>query len=82
MYCPYASGDEYLATLNIHADEKWRDFGVFLAFCVSNWALVYFFVWSVRIKGWSFGFGALARGIRAVIRMVKGEKKSSGGNQV
>ncbi|KAI1840569.1 hypothetical protein JX266_013233 [Neoarthrinium moseri] len=37
-YCPYASGTEYLATLSIRADQKWRDCGVFLIFCFSNWA--------------------------------------------
>jgi ABC-type multidrug transport system ATPase subunit/ABC-type multidrug transport system permease subunit len=37
-YCPYASGEEYLATLNIKPSQKWRDFGIFLAFCFSNWA--------------------------------------------
>jgi ATP-binding cassette, subfamily G (WHITE), member 2, SNQ2 len=82
MYCPYASGDEYLATLNIHADNKWRNFGVFLAFCVSNWALVYFFVWTVRIKGWSFGFGAVARGVRKTLQLIKGKRKNIGENEV
>lgn len=24
QYCPYSSGDQYLATLNINANEKWR----------------------------------------------------------
>lgn len=24
MYCPYSNGNQYLATLNIQADEKWR----------------------------------------------------------
>ncbi|KAI0469561.1 ABC-2 type transporter-domain-containing protein [Xylaria cf. heliscus] len=57
QYCPYTSGNEYLATLNIDANEKWRDFGIFLAFCISNWALVYFFIYTVRIRGWRFGFG-------------------------
>ncbi|KAF2015717.1 ABC transporter-like protein [Aaosphaeria arxii CBS 175.79] len=71
-YCPFASGDEYLATLNVAAGDKWRDFGVFAAFCVSNWALVYFFVWSVRIKGWSFGFGAIFGGLGRVVEAVKG----------
>ncbi|KAK3695733.1 ABC-2 type transporter-domain-containing protein [Podospora appendiculata] len=37
-YCPYASGTEYLTSLNVMPDQKWRDFGIFLAFCVSNWA--------------------------------------------
>ncbi|KAF2499776.1 hypothetical protein BU16DRAFT_480695 [Lophium mytilinum] len=66
MYCPYSSGNDYLSTLNIKASDKWRDFGIFLAFCMSNWALVYFFIWAVRIKGWSFGFGAVSRGVGKV----------------
>lgn len=79
MYCPYASGDEYLATLNIKASDKWRDFGIFFAFCVSNWALVYFFIWSVRIKGWSFGFGAIGKMAGKVMRSLKsrGAKRQS-----
>ncbi|KAK7181443.1 hypothetical protein DPSP01_008673 [Paraphaeosphaeria sporulosa] len=79
MYCPYSSGDDYLATLNISASDKWRDFGIFLAFCISNWALVYFFIWSVRIKGWSFGFGAIGRAIGKAIRGMKGKGKKKDG---
>ncbi|KAH7132480.1 ABC drug exporter AtrF [Dendryphion nanum] len=71
MYCPYSSGNDYLTTLNIRAGDKWRDFGIFLAFCVSNWALVYFFVWSVRIKGWSFGFGMVGRMVGKGVRKMK-----------
>jgi len=56
-YCQYSSGVDYLRTLNIEPDDKWRYFGIFLAFCISNWALVYFFIYTVRIRGWSFGFG-------------------------
>lgn len=37
-YCPYSTGEEYLRTLDIEPGEKWRDFGIFLAFCFSNWA--------------------------------------------
>jgi ABC-type multidrug transport system ATPase subunit/ABC-type multidrug transport system permease subunit len=77
MYCPYSSGNDYLSTLNIKASDKWRDFGIFLAFCISNWALVYFFIWAVRIKGWNFGFGAVGNGIAKVkdSMMKKGAKK-------
>ena len=71
MYCLYRSGDQYLASLNIRPDEKWRNFGIFLAFCVSNWALVYFFIYTVRIKGWSFGFGALFGAVEKAARVVK-----------
>ncbi|KAF1977579.1 ABC transporter-like protein [Bimuria novae-zelandiae CBS 107.79] len=78
MYCSYSSGDDYLATLNIKAGDKWRDFGIFLAFCCSNWALVYFFIWSVSIKGWSFGFGVVGRAVGKGFRVVKGKGKKEG----
>ncbi|KAI9051036.1 hypothetical protein LZ554_005144 [Drepanopeziza brunnea f. sp. 'monogermtubi'] len=58
-YCQYSSGVDYMRTLNIEPRDKWRYFGVFLAFCISNWALVYFFIYTVRIRGWSFGFSTL-----------------------
>jgi hypothetical protein len=46
-----------MANLNVHRDDKWRCFGIFLAFVIINWMLVYFFVYTVRVRGWSFGFG-------------------------
>ncbi|EAQ90162.1 hypothetical protein CHGG_06781 [Chaetomium globosum CBS 148.51] len=36
-YCPYVDGSEYLETLGISPDTKWRNFGIFLVFCVTNW---------------------------------------------
>lgn len=70
QYCQYSVGNQYLASLNIDAADKWRDFGIFLIFVFSNWFLVYFFIWSVRIKGWGFGlgyvFGFLGKGVDAV----------------
>lgn len=36
-YCPYANGSEYLQTMGISPDTKWRNFGIFLVFCVTNW---------------------------------------------
>ncbi|ROV88366.1 hypothetical protein VPNG_10268 [Cytospora leucostoma] len=61
QYCAYRVADQYLSSLNIAAGDKWRNFGIFLAFVVSNWALVYFFIYTVRIRGWSFGLGWLFR---------------------
>jgi ATP-binding cassette subfamily G (WHITE) protein 2 (SNQ2) len=85
QYCPYSVGNDYLSTLNIKASDKWRDFGIFLAFCCSNWALVYFFIWSVRIKGWSFGlgkvFGGMGKGIGKVRGMLGGKKKEADGGE-
>jgi ABC-type multidrug transport system permease subunit len=71
QYCPFQSGNEFLQTLNIQASEKWRDFGIFLAFCISNWALVYFFIYTVRVKGWSFGLGYVFGGLGKVVDKVK-----------
>jgi hypothetical protein len=67
--------------MGIDPSVKWRNFGIFLVFCVTNWMLVYFFVYTVRVKGWSFGFGALFRAVGKVAGRVKGlfkGKKSEG----
>jgi ATP-binding cassette, subfamily G (WHITE), member 2, SNQ2 len=58
-YCQYANGAEYLSTLNISPSDKWRDLGIFVVFVFSNWALVYFFIYCCRVKGWTFGMGPL-----------------------
>ncbi|KAK8045403.1 hypothetical protein PG993_005427 [Apiospora rasikravindrae] len=71
MYCPYTSGNQYLATLNLDAGQKWRDFGIFLAFCISNWFLVYFFIYTVRVRGWSFGLGHVFGGLGKLVGLVK-----------
>ena len=85
-YCQYANGVEYMAGLNVQPSDQWRYLGIFAAFCISNWALVYFFIYTVRIKGWTFGFGPLFSGLGAGIGKVKGlfskknkEEKSEGG---
>lgn len=56
-YCPFSNGAEYMAELNVHTGDKWRCFGIFLAFVIINWVLVYFFIYTVRVRGWSFGIG-------------------------
>lgn len=70
-YCPYASGEEYMRNLNVTPDDKWKYFGIFLAFCISNWALVYFFIYTVRIRGWSFGFATLFGGLGKLVGKAK-----------
>ncbi|KAF2185154.1 hypothetical protein K469DRAFT_739172 [Zopfia rhizophila CBS 207.26] len=40
-----------------------------------NWALVYFFIWSVRIKGSSFGFGKAVGIVGGIGRRLKGKEK-------
>lgn len=70
-YCMYSNGSEYMHTLNVHDDDKWHCFGIFLAFVIINWVLVYFFIYTVRIRGWSFGMGWLFGGIGAMVGGVK-----------
>ncbi|KAG9860710.1 putative ABC transporter, partial [Aureobasidium melanogenum] len=79
QYCPYEYANGYLATLNIKASQAWRDLGIFCIFVVSNWVLVYFFIYTVRIRGWSFGFGKLFGALGSLIGLIKkpfkGKKK-------
>ncbi|KAF4554359.1 ABC-2 type transporter-like protein 2 [Elsinoe fawcettii] len=79
QYCPLSSGDQYLSQLNLDAGDMWPYLGVFCIFVLSNWALVYFFIWTVRIKGWSFGlatvFGGLGKGVDWVKGKFSKEKK-------
>ena len=71
-----------MRTLNIEPKDKWRYFGIFLAFCVSNWALVYFFIYTVRIRGWSFGFGYVFGVVGKAGGAVKGVFKGKGKKEI
>ncbi|KAF7557576.1 hypothetical protein G7Z17_g604 [Cylindrodendrum hubeiense] len=71
QYCPYSTGNQFLKTLNIEADQKWRDFGIFFAFCISNWMLVYFFIYTVRVRGYSFGLGYIFNSLGKLVNLVK-----------
>lgn len=81
-YCPYSNGVEYMAVLNVVPSDKWKYLGIFIGFVFSNWALVYFFVYAVRVRGWSFGmstlFGTLGKGVDVV---KKGVGKMTGGRK-
>ncbi|EAW08667.1 ABC drug exporter AtrF [Aspergillus clavatus NRRL 1] len=72
QYCPFANGEQYMATLNVRADDKWRCFGIFLAFVIINWLLVYFFIYTVRVRRWSFGMGYFFGGLAWVGGKVRG----------
>ena len=83
-YCQYANGVEYMANLNVKPSDKWKYLPIFLAFVISNWALVYFFVYTVRVRGWGFGFGYIFGGLgkivdgaRAAVGKVRGGKKET-----
>jgi ABC-type multidrug transport system ATPase subunit len=76
-YCPYETGADYMANLNVHDGDKWRCFGIFLAFVIINWALIYFFIYTVRVRGWSFGIGSLFGFAGLMVDRVKGLFKKS-----
>jgi len=82
-YCQYSSGTEYMAYLNISPDKKWKYLPIFLAFVISNWALVYFFIYTVRVRGWGFGMGyvfglpwMVVQSVRKGVGKVFGGKKT------
>lgn len=69
-FCPYSNGVEYMKILNVIPSDKWKCLGVFAAFVFSYWALVYFFIYTVRVRGWTFGmstlFSTLGKGVSIV----------------
>ncbi|KAJ5302211.1 hypothetical protein PENANT_c008G05003 [Penicillium antarcticum] len=81
QYCPYKDGAEYMTNLNVHDGDKWRCFGIFLAFVIINWALVYFFIYTVRVRGWGFGLGYIFGGAGLIVDRVKGLFKSKKSEQ-
>ena len=44
-FCQYATGDEFAASFNVFYSSKWLDFGVFWAFIVFNFCVVFFCSW-------------------------------------
>ncbi|KAG8528240.1 uncharacterized protein KY384_007157 [Bacidia gigantensis] len=69
-YCQYKNGVEYMAGLNIKPSDKWHYMPIFLAFVISNWALVYFFIYTVRVKHWGFGVGYISRPVGKVLNLL------------
>ncbi|PYI00447.1 hypothetical protein BO78DRAFT_438663 [Aspergillus sclerotiicarbonarius CBS 121057] len=49
-FCPYSVGDEYARTLHFYYSDRGRDAGVFLAFCVTNFVLLFGVTWLVRVQ--------------------------------
>ncbi len=44
-FCQYANGDEYAAGFNVFYKNKWLDYGVFWAYCVFNFLVVFLCSW-------------------------------------
>ncbi|KZF21113.1 hypothetical protein L228DRAFT_222166 [Xylona heveae TC161] len=50
MFCQYANGDQFAAGFNAFYSHKWRDYGIFFAFCIFNFMVVFFCSW-LMLKG-------------------------------
>ncbi|RAH84335.1 hypothetical protein BO86DRAFT_240206 [Aspergillus japonicus CBS 114.51] len=49
-FCPYSVGDEYARSLHFFFQDRGRDAGVFLAFCVTNFVLLFGVTWLTRVQ--------------------------------
>ncbi|PYI18888.1 pleiotropic drug resistance protein, ABC superfamily [Aspergillus violaceofuscus CBS 115571] len=49
-YCDYNSGDEYLTNLGLDSSDIWPYFGIFLAYVVFNYSVVYLLVYLRSVK--------------------------------
>ncbi|GAA6001439.1 uncharacterized protein JCM10292_006254 [Rhodotorula paludigena] len=52
-YCTYASGDAYLATLNMSFSHRWRNTGFFIAYIIFNIFAVFLGFYLYSIVDWS-----------------------------
>lgn len=64
-----------MKTLNVFLTDKWPSFGILIAFAVANWALVYFFVYTVRIRRWTFGVSTVAKVLSGIVEKFRGGKQ-------
>jgi len=44
-FCQYATGDQFAAGFNVYYSHKWLDYGVFWAFILFNFGMVFFCSW-------------------------------------
>ncbi|KAJ5899540.1 CDR ABC transporter [Penicillium taxi] len=44
-FCQYSTGDQFAASFNVFYSNKWRDYGIFWAFVIFNFMLVFAFSW-------------------------------------
>ena len=44
-FCQYASGDEFARGFNVFYNNIWRDYGIFWAYCVFNFMVVFVASW-------------------------------------
>ncbi|KAI5807966.1 putative ABC transporter [Peziza echinospora] len=50
-FCRYSVGEEFAEGVNVFWRHRWRDFGIFSAYCVFNFAVVFLCSW-LYLGGW------------------------------
>jgi len=55
QFCQYRTGNEFLSTLQIQYGDKWRNLGIFIAYCIFNIALLLACTYIFREASFSFG---------------------------
>ena len=53
-YCRYSDGDQFLTTVSMSYEHRWRDFGIFQGYWIFNVVMILLFFWMFRI--WKFKF--------------------------
>ena len=49
QYCPMASTDQFLQSVDIYYDERFRDYGLIWAYVVFNVCATFFLYWLARV---------------------------------
>ncbi|KFY06612.1 hypothetical protein V492_07903 [Pseudogymnoascus sp. VKM F-4246] len=53
-FCPYGNTNQYLAIIDMHYDQSWRNFGILWVFILFNICFAFFIYWLARVpKKWS-----------------------------
>jgi ATP-binding cassette subfamily G (WHITE) protein 2 (SNQ2) len=68
-FCQYANGSEFAASFNVYYSHKWRDYGIFWAYCIFNFAVVFACSWLY--------LGGMRRIISALSPQARKAKKAS-----
>lgn len=56
-YCALSNADQYLASVSMFWDERWRNFGIFWAYIAFDVAVAVLFYYAFRVMKWNWRFG-------------------------
>jgi ABC-type multidrug transport system permease subunit len=50
-YCRFSTGDQYLATLNMRWQDRWRNCGFLVAYILFNVSIAFTFYYLAKVRG-------------------------------